>query len=88
MLVHKHDLVLFPQGKTHTLKPSAKDHVLAMAKGPPAQPMEDISMRIYLCEGLLGMFCSLVCFSTSSYGYVKQRAFILIFQENVSFLHS
>uniref|UniRef100_A0A8C7X7N0 MAP kinase-activating death domain protein n=1 Tax=Oryzias sinensis TaxID=183150 RepID=A0A8C7X7N0_9TELE len=22
--------------------------------GPPAQPMEDISMRIYLCEGLLG----------------------------------
>uniref|UniRef100_A0A8C4NWV0 MAP kinase-activating death domain protein n=1 Tax=Dicentrarchus labrax TaxID=13489 RepID=A0A8C4NWV0_DICLA len=41
-------------GKTHTLKPSAKDHVLAMAKGPPAQPVEDISMRIYLCEGLLG----------------------------------
>ncbi|XP_076589340.1 MAP kinase-activating death domain protein isoform X3 [Chaetodon auriga] len=41
-------------GKTHTLKPSAKDHVHAMAKGPPAQPMEDISMRIYLCEGLLG----------------------------------
>ncbi|XP_054466917.1 MAP kinase-activating death domain protein isoform X14 [Anoplopoma fimbria] len=41
-------------GKTHTLKPSAKDHALAMAKGPPAQPMEDISMRIYLCEGLLG----------------------------------
>ncbi|XP_035538218.1 MAP kinase-activating death domain protein isoform X8 [Morone saxatilis] len=41
-------------GKTHTLKPRAKDHVLAMAKGPPAQPMEDISMRIYLCEGLLG----------------------------------
>ncbi|XP_070757915.1 MAP kinase-activating death domain protein isoform X3 [Enoplosus armatus] len=40
-------------GKTHTLKPSAKD-VLAMAKGPPAQPVEDISMRIYLCEGLLG----------------------------------
>uniref|UniRef100_A0A8C9ZJA6 MAP kinase-activating death domain protein n=1 Tax=Sander lucioperca TaxID=283035 RepID=A0A8C9ZJA6_SANLU len=22
--------------------------------GPPAQPMEDVSMRIYLCEGLLG----------------------------------
>uniref|UniRef100_A0A3Q3M9V3 MAP kinase-activating death domain protein n=1 Tax=Mastacembelus armatus TaxID=205130 RepID=A0A3Q3M9V3_9TELE len=33
---------------------SAKDHVPAMAKGPPPQPMEDISMRIYLCEGLLG----------------------------------
>lgn len=41
-------------GKTHTLKPGVKDHVHAMAKGPPAQPMEDISMRIYLCEGLLG----------------------------------
>ncbi|XP_075934844.1 MAP kinase-activating death domain protein isoform X4 [Anarhichas minor] len=41
-------------GKPHTLKPSAKDHALAMAKGPPAQPVEDISMRIYLCEGLLG----------------------------------
>uniref|UniRef100_A0AAQ5XSG5 MAP kinase-activating death domain protein n=1 Tax=Amphiprion ocellaris TaxID=80972 RepID=A0AAQ5XSG5_AMPOC len=41
-------------GKTHTLKPGAKDQVPAVAKGPPAQPMEDISMRIYLCEGLLG----------------------------------
>ncbi|XP_056233563.1 MAP kinase-activating death domain protein isoform X12 [Seriola aureovittata] len=41
-------------GKTHTLKPGVKDHVPAMARGPPAQPMEDISMRIYLCEGLLG----------------------------------
>ncbi|CAN9506639.1 unnamed protein product [Ophioblennius macclurei] len=41
-------------GKTHTLKPGVKDHLPAMAKGPPAQPMEDISMRIYLCEGLLG----------------------------------
>uniref|UniRef100_A0A8C7D570 MAP kinase-activating death domain protein n=1 Tax=Oncorhynchus kisutch TaxID=8019 RepID=A0A8C7D570_ONCKI len=25
-----------------------------LAKGPPAQPLEDISMRIYLCDGLLG----------------------------------
>uniref|UniRef100_A0A8D3CJ80 MAP kinase-activating death domain protein n=1 Tax=Scophthalmus maximus TaxID=52904 RepID=A0A8D3CJ80_SCOMX len=41
-------------GKTHTLKPGAKDHAPAVAKGPPAQPMEDHSMRIYLCEGLLG----------------------------------
>ncbi|XP_068590420.1 MAP kinase-activating death domain protein-like isoform X5 [Cebidichthys violaceus] len=41
-------------GKPHTLKPSAKDHALAMAKAPPTQPAEDISMRIYLCEGLLG----------------------------------
>uniref|UniRef100_A0A3P8RI17 MAP kinase-activating death domain protein n=1 Tax=Amphiprion percula TaxID=161767 RepID=A0A3P8RI17_AMPPE len=41
-------------GKTHTLKSGAKDQVPAVAKGPPAQPMEDISMRIYLCEGLLG----------------------------------
>uniref|UniRef100_A0A7N6BHH2 MAP kinase-activating death domain protein n=1 Tax=Anabas testudineus TaxID=64144 RepID=A0A7N6BHH2_ANATE len=30
------------------------NHLSAMAKGPPVQPMEDISMRIYLCEGLLG----------------------------------
>ncbi|XP_034536278.1 MAP kinase-activating death domain protein isoform X1 [Notolabrus celidotus] len=41
-------------GKTHTLKPGAKDHAHAMTKAPPAQPMEDISMRIYLFEGLLG----------------------------------
>ncbi|XP_038557078.1 MAP kinase-activating death domain protein isoform X5 [Micropterus salmoides] len=41
-------------GKTHTLKPSAKDHAHTMAKGAPAQHVEDISMRIYLCEGLLG----------------------------------
>nr|XP_057925420.1 MAP kinase-activating death domain protein isoform X30 [Doryrhamphus excisus] len=41
-------------GKTHTLKPGAKEHASAMAKGIPVQPMEDISMRIYLCEGLLG----------------------------------
>uniref|UniRef100_A0A3B3YIG4 MAP kinase-activating death domain protein n=1 Tax=Poecilia mexicana TaxID=48701 RepID=A0A3B3YIG4_9TELE len=33
---------------------SAKDHLPAMVKGPPVQPMEDISMRIYLFEGLLG----------------------------------
>ncbi|KAF1392551.1 hypothetical protein PFLUV_G00029230 [Perca fluviatilis] len=41
-------------GKTHTLKQTAKDQGPTMAKGPPAQPMEDVSMRIYLCEGLLG----------------------------------
>ncbi|XP_067351784.1 MAP kinase-activating death domain protein isoform X21 [Channa argus] len=41
-------------GKTHTLKPGTKNHIPAMAKGLPVQPMEDISMRIYLCEGLLG----------------------------------
>ncbi|XP_078122337.1 MAP kinase-activating death domain protein isoform X7 [Sander vitreus] len=41
-------------GKTHTLKQTAKDQVPTMVKGPPAQPMEDVSMRIYLCEGLLG----------------------------------
>uniref|UniRef100_A0AAQ4RPQ3 MAP kinase-activating death domain protein n=1 Tax=Gasterosteus aculeatus aculeatus TaxID=481459 RepID=A0AAQ4RPQ3_GASAC len=39
-------------GKPHTLKPAAKD--AAPAKGAPARPAEDISMRIYLCEGLLG----------------------------------
>ncbi|XP_078143049.1 MAP kinase-activating death domain protein [Centroberyx gerrardi] len=41
-------------GKTHKLKPGAKEPAPAVVKGPPAQPMEDISMRIYLCEGLLG----------------------------------
>ncbi|KAM9410071.1 LOW QUALITY PROTEIN: MAP kinase-activating death domain protein [Pholidichthys leucotaenia] len=41
-------------GKNHTLKPGVKDQAPAMAKGQPAQPMEDISMRIYLFEGLLG----------------------------------
>ncbi|XP_063737676.1 MAP kinase-activating death domain protein isoform X6 [Eleginops maclovinus] len=40
--------------KPHTLKPSSKEPPVVMAKGPPAQPVEDISMRIYLCEGLLG----------------------------------
>ncbi|XP_010780921.1 MAP kinase-activating death domain protein isoform X12 [Notothenia coriiceps] len=41
-------------GKPHTLKPTAKEPAVAAAKGPPALPVEDISMRIYLCEGLLG----------------------------------
>ncbi|XP_033962552.1 MAP kinase-activating death domain protein isoform X9 [Pseudochaenichthys georgianus] len=41
-------------GKPHTLKPTAKEPAVAAAKGPPAQPVEDISMRIYLCDGLLG----------------------------------
>ncbi|KAM6980444.1 MAP kinase-activating death domain protein isoform 4-T4 [Aplochiton taeniatus] len=41
-------------GKTHKLKPTAKVAVPAASKAPPAQPLEDISMRIYLCEGLLG----------------------------------
>ncbi|XP_035017898.1 MAP kinase-activating death domain protein isoform X10 [Hippoglossus stenolepis] len=41
-------------GRTHTLKPGVKDPVPALSKGPPPQPLEDLSMRIYLCEGLLG----------------------------------
>ncbi|CAI5644774.1 unnamed protein product [Oreochromis niloticus] len=41
-------------GKTHTLKPGVKDHLPVLAKGLPAQPIEDTSMRIYLFEGLLG----------------------------------
>lgn len=44
------------QGKTHTLKPAIKDQSHTLAKGQPAQPLEDVSMRIYLCEGLLGAF--------------------------------
>lgn len=55
-----------PQGKTHTLKPGTKEPVPAMVRGPPSQPMEDISMRIYLFEGLLGKWCSLV-FSAFSF---------------------
>ncbi|CAB1455292.1 unnamed protein product [Pleuronectes platessa] len=41
-------------GRTHTLKKGVKDPVPAPSKGPPPQPLEDLSMRIYLCEGLLG----------------------------------
>ncbi|XP_060923688.1 MAP kinase-activating death domain protein isoform X2 [Limanda limanda] len=41
-------------GRTHTLKKAVKDPVPAVSKGPPPQPLEDLSMRIYLCEGLLG----------------------------------
>uniref|UniRef100_A0AAV2LSW1 MAP kinase-activating death domain protein n=1 Tax=Knipowitschia caucasica TaxID=637954 RepID=A0AAV2LSW1_KNICA len=40
-------------GRTHTLKPGAREQLSAMGKGPPP-PLEDLSMRIYLCEGLLG----------------------------------
>lgn len=45
---------VFPQGKTHKLKPGPKEPARVMAKGGPAPPLEDVSMRIYLCEGLLG----------------------------------
>ncbi|XP_031425243.1 MAP kinase-activating death domain protein isoform X11 [Clupea harengus] len=41
-------------GKTHKLKPGPKEPARVMAKGGPAPPLEDVSMRIYLCEGLLG----------------------------------
>ncbi|KAL2089029.1 hypothetical protein ACEWY4_015928 [Coilia grayii] len=41
-------------GKTHQLKPGKKDPMGGMAKGALAPPLEDVSMRIYLCEGLLG----------------------------------
>ncbi|XP_063044836.1 MAP kinase-activating death domain protein isoform X4 [Engraulis encrasicolus] len=41
-------------GKTHQLKPGKKEPVGVMAKGAPAPPLEDVSMRIYICEGLLG----------------------------------
>uniref|UniRef100_A0AAR2JNR6 MAP kinase-activating death domain protein n=1 Tax=Pygocentrus nattereri TaxID=42514 RepID=A0AAR2JNR6_PYGNA len=41
-------------GKTHKLKSGVKEPVGGVAKGAPAQPLEDVSMRIYLCEGLLG----------------------------------
>uniref|UniRef100_A0A4W5MPH1 MAP kinase-activating death domain protein n=1 Tax=Hucho hucho TaxID=62062 RepID=A0A4W5MPH1_9TELE len=45
-------------GKTQKMKPGVKEakakFVPVVAKGPPTQPLEDISMRIYLCDGLLG----------------------------------
>ncbi|KAL1007009.1 hypothetical protein UPYG_G00080650 [Umbra pygmaea] len=45
-------------GKTHQMKPAVKEAQVkpmpVMAKGPPTQPFEDTSMRIYLCDGLLG----------------------------------
>ncbi|XP_071013554.1 MAP kinase-activating death domain protein-like isoform X14 [Oncorhynchus clarkii lewisi] len=45
-------------GKTQKMKSGVKEAnaklVPVLAKGPPAQPLEDISMRIYLCDGLLG----------------------------------
>ncbi|XP_050969591.1 MAP kinase-activating death domain protein isoform X27 [Labeo rohita] len=40
-------------GKTHKLKPGVKEPV-GVNRGAPAVPLEDVSMRIYLCEGLLG----------------------------------
>ncbi|XP_053348521.1 MAP kinase-activating death domain protein isoform X10 [Clarias gariepinus] len=41
-------------GKTHKLKPGVKEPVGGVAKGTPVLPLEDLSLRIYLCEGLLG----------------------------------
>ncbi|XP_041917379.1 MAP kinase-activating death domain protein isoform X9 [Alosa sapidissima] len=41
-------------GKTHQLKPGKREPKGVMSKGAPPPPLEDVSMRIYLCEGLLG----------------------------------
>ncbi|KAL4622875.1 MAP kinase-activating death domain protein-like [Arapaima gigas] len=41
-------------GKPHMLKPGMKEPQGSLSKGAPALPPEDVSMRIYLCEGLLG----------------------------------
>ncbi|XP_066511658.1 MAP kinase-activating death domain protein-like isoform X22 [Hoplias malabaricus] len=41
-------------GKTHSLKQGLKEPVGSVAKAAQTQPLEDLSMRIYLCEGLLG----------------------------------
>ncbi|XP_058237801.1 MAP kinase-activating death domain protein isoform X24 [Hemibagrus wyckioides] len=41
-------------GKTHKMKPGVKEPIGGLAKGAPAQPVEDFSTRVYLCEGLLG----------------------------------
>uniref|UniRef100_A0A8C7GRS0 MAP kinase-activating death domain protein n=1 Tax=Oncorhynchus kisutch TaxID=8019 RepID=A0A8C7GRS0_ONCKI len=42
---------VFVSGKSFLAKAKL---VPVVAKGPPTQPLEDISMRIYLCDGLLG----------------------------------
>uniref|UniRef100_A0A8C9TUV9 MAP kinase-activating death domain protein n=1 Tax=Scleropages formosus TaxID=113540 RepID=A0A8C9TUV9_SCLFO len=41
-------------GKTHMLKPGLLEPQSNVSKGGPLLPPEDVSMRIYLCEGLLG----------------------------------
>ncbi|XP_028812059.1 MAP kinase-activating death domain protein isoform X41 [Denticeps clupeoides] len=41
-------------GKTHQLKPGVKEAAGPLTRGVPSAPIEDVSMRIYLCEGLLG----------------------------------
>ncbi|KAJ8281000.1 hypothetical protein GJAV_G00062130 [Gymnothorax javanicus] len=41
-------------GKTHKLKAGMKKQRGSMGRGPPVMPLQDVSMRIYLCEGLLG----------------------------------
>uniref|UniRef100_I3JER8 MAP kinase-activating death domain protein n=1 Tax=Oreochromis niloticus TaxID=8128 RepID=I3JER8_ORENI len=58
-------------GKTHTLKPGVKDHLPVLAKGLPAQPIEDTSMRIYLFEGLLGR---LLLSCSKAFSYSKERS--------------
>ncbi|XP_064191805.1 MAP kinase-activating death domain protein isoform X2 [Anguilla rostrata] len=41
-------------GKTHKLKAGVKQPRGSLGRGAPVMPLEDVSMRIYLCEGLLG----------------------------------
>ncbi|XP_036399141.1 MAP kinase-activating death domain protein isoform X8 [Megalops cyprinoides] len=41
-------------GKTHKLKPGLKEPRGSVGRAAPVMPLEDVSMRIYLCEGLLG----------------------------------
>ncbi|KAJ8394925.1 hypothetical protein AAFF_G00040480 [Aldrovandia affinis] len=41
-------------GKTHKLKAGLKNPRASMGKAAPVLPPEDVSTRIYLCEGLLG----------------------------------
>ncbi|KAG9352695.1 hypothetical protein JZ751_021109 [Albula glossodonta] len=42
-------------GKTHKLKPGLKEPRGSVGRAAPALPLEDVSTRIYLCEGLLGL---------------------------------
>uniref|UniRef100_A0A3B3R473 MAP kinase-activating death domain protein n=1 Tax=Paramormyrops kingsleyae TaxID=1676925 RepID=A0A3B3R473_9TELE len=41
-------------GKPHKMKPSLAEPRGSLGKGAQIMPLEDVSMRIYLCEGLLG----------------------------------
>lgn len=74
-------ILILTQGKTHKLKPGVKEPVGGVAKGAPAAPLEDLSLRIYLCEGLLGRPSHLFNPNSSSYMF-----FSALFKKYIYFL--